>query len=32
MPGPMAAIDASDFRLSNTNLNSALDFIAVCHV
>ena len=26
------AIDASDFRLSNTNLNSALDFIAVCHV
>lgn len=28
----MLAIDASDFRLSNTNLNSALDFIAVCHV
>jgi len=26
------AISASDFRLSNTNLESALDFIAVCHV
>ncbi|MBK5231504.1 MAG: class I SAM-dependent methyltransferase [Thermoleophilia bacterium] len=26
------AISTSDFRLSNTNLESALDFIAVCHV
>ena len=26
------SINAGDFRLSRTNLNSALDFIAVCHV
>ncbi|MGA7396612.1 MAG: class I SAM-dependent methyltransferase [Solirubrobacterales bacterium] len=26
------AIAASDFKLTNTNLESALDFIAVCHV
>ena len=26
------AISSSDFRLSTTNLESALDFIAVCHV
>ncbi len=26
------AIDTDDFQLSNTNLESALDFIAVCHV
>ncbi|HNC93855.1 MAG TPA: methyltransferase domain-containing protein, partial [Solirubrobacterales bacterium] len=26
------AIDASDFRLSNHNLESSLDFLAVCHV